>query len=168
MALTKLNNAAISSVTRAGLPAITGSDMPTGSVLQVVMGTTNTQGSNGGSSYADTGLTATITPSSASNKVLAMVNQPMSISSATTAGRDGGFRLVRGTTDLIQGMCEIDTNTTDFFKMPAYNAQLYLDSPNTTSATTYKTTYRINAGSADVYVQTHGATASLILMEIKG
>ena len=147
---------------------LVGADMPSGSVLQVVMGTTATAASNGGSTYADTGLSASITPSATSSKVLAMVNQPLSVSSATTAARDIGFRLVRGSTDLIQGMAEIDTDNTNLLKVPGYNAQLFLDSPNTTSATTYKTTFRVNAGTSDVYAQQHGATSSIILMEIKG
>ena len=147
---------------------LAGADMPSGSVLQVVMGTTATAASNGGSTYADTGLSASITPSATSSKVLAMVNQPLSVSSSTTAARDIGFRLVRGSTDLIQGMAEIDTDNTNLLKVPGYNAQLFLDSPNTTSATTYKTTFRVNAGTSDVYAQQHGATSSIILMEIKG
>ncbi len=153
------------------LPALDGSALTgvsAGKVLQVVMGTTNTAAQTGGSTYADTGLSATITPSATSSKVLAMVNQPLTMSIATSTGRDGGFRLVRGSTDLIQGMAEVDTDTGNFFKMPAYNAQVYLDSPNTTSATTYKTTFRVNSGSCDIYAQQHGATSSIILMEIEG
>ena len=153
------------------LPALDGSALTgvsAGKVLQVVMGTTNTAAQTGGATYADTGLSATITPSATSSKVLAMVNQPLTIASSTAAGRDGGFRLVRGSTDLIQGMAEIDTDNGNFFKMPAYNAQVYLDSPNTTSATTYKTTFRVNSGSCDIYAQQHGATSSIILMEIEG
>ena len=151
------------------LPALDGSALTgVGKVLQVVMGTTNTAASTGSATYTDTGLSATITPSATSSKVLAMVNQPLTVSSATSAARDGGFRLVRDTTDLIQGMAEIDIDANNLFKMPAYNAQMYLDSPNTTSATTYKTTFRVNAGTSDIYAQQHGATSSIILMEIAG
>ena len=153
------------------LPTLDGSALTgvsAGKVLQVVMGTTNTSAQTGGSTYADTGLSATITPSATSSKVLAMVNQPLTMASATAAGRDGGFRLVRGSTDLIQGMAEIDTDNSNLLKVPAYNAQVYLDSPNTTSATTYKTTFRVNAGTSDIYAQQHGATSSIILMEIEG
>ena len=150
------------------LGTIAGARLPAGSVLQVVMGTTNTASSTGSSTYTDTGLSATITPSATTSKVLAMVNQPLTVSSATSAARDAGFRLVRGSTDLIQGMAEIDTDNSNLLKVPAYNAQMYLDSPNTTSATTYKTTFRVNAGTSDVYAQQHGATSSIILMEIAG
>ena len=151
------------------LPALDGSALTgVGKVLQVVMGTTATSAQTGSATYTDTGLSATITPSATSSKVLAMVNQPLTVSSATAAARDAGFRLVRGSTDLIQGMAEIDIDANNLFKMPAYNAQMYLDSPNTTSATTYKTTFRVNAGTSDIYAQQHGATSSIILMEIAG
>ena len=42
MALTKLNNQSLTNVTAAGLPTLTSDNMPTGSVLQVVQGTTYT------------------------------------------------------------------------------------------------------------------------------
>ena len=48
--------------------------MPTGSVLQVVQATTSTKASTTSTSYADTGLTASITPSSSSNKVLVIIS----------------------------------------------------------------------------------------------
>ena len=156
------------------LPALDGSALTgvsAGKVLQVLMGTTNTAAQTGSSTYQDTGLSATITPSATSSKVLAIVNQPLSVSVATANARDAGFRLVRvlgSATDLIQGMAEVDTDSSNFHKFPAYNAQVYLDTPNTTSAITYKTTFRVNAGSSDIYAQQHGATSSIILMEIEG
>ena len=71
------------------LPALDGSALTgVGKVLQVVMGTTNTAASTGSATYTDTGLSATITPSATSSKVLAMVNQPLTVSSATSAARD--------------------------------------------------------------------------------
>ena len=167
----KIASGISSSKLTGALPALDGSALTgvsAGKVLQVVMGTTASAAQTGSNSYADTGLSATITPSATSSKVLAMVNQPLTMASATAAARDGGFRLVRGTTDLIQGMAEIDIDASNLFKMPAYNAQLYLDTPNTTSATTYKTTFRVNAGTSDIYAQQHGATSSIILMEIEG
>ena len=59
-----------SNVANASLGAVTAlpAAIPTGKVLQVVQGTTNTQVSHT-TSYADTTLTASITPSSTSNKI---------------------------------------------------------------------------------------------------
>ena len=42
----------------------------------------------------------------------------------------------------------------------------YLDSPNTTSARTYKTQFRSRANTADVTVQFNSATSFITLMEI--
>jgi hypothetical protein len=55
-----------------GVPA---SGMPTGSVIQTVQATYGTQVSTSSSTYIDTGLTATITPSSATSKIMVIVCQ---------------------------------------------------------------------------------------------
>ena len=145
---------------------LAGARLPSGSVLQVVQNTYSTASQTGGSD-ADTGLNATITPQFATSKVLVMVNQPLTVSQDTNSARDANFKLVRGSsTTLIQGMAEISNQTGG--KISAYNAQVFLDSPNTTSATTYKTAFGVNAGSSDVYAQQHGSASSMILMEIAG
>jgi hypothetical protein len=58
-----------------------------GRVLQVVSDTDNANTVVSSTSYADTGLTASITPSSASNKILILVSQDFQIE--RTAGTDG-------------------------------------------------------------------------------
>ena len=78
MAIIKPNNNTISAIT--ALPAA----ITTGRVLQVVQGNTATQVAHS-TSYADTGLTASITPSSSSNKVLIMIQQH-----CFTGGDSGG------------------------------------------------------------------------------
>ena len=57
------------------LPAVSGANLTgisAGKVLQVVTGTSSTQTNVTSSTYADTGISASITPSSTSNKVLVM------------------------------------------------------------------------------------------------
>ena len=44
----------------------------------------------------------------------------------------------------------------------------YLDSPATTSSTTYACTFASQQGNATVYVQRYGSTSSVTLMEIAG
>jgi len=56
-----------------GVP--TRAQLPAGSVLQVVNATYATSTSNNTGTYADTGLTASITPTSASSKILVLANQ---------------------------------------------------------------------------------------------
>lgn len=119
-------------------------------VLQVVQGSTNTVAIVATTTYTDTNLTATITPTSATSKILVIVDQ------STTVGRQatsvfGGIRLLRGSTVLYapvedaNGPYEIGIQTAGlggsltelflFTRVPI----TFLDSPNTTSATTYKT-----------------------------
>jgi len=154
MALTKLNSASV--IER----------LPVGSVLQTVSNT-HSSAVQTGSSSADTGLTCSITPSSTSSKVLIIVNQPLSISADTNTARDINFKLAKSDgTVLTNGMAEISNQTGG--KVPAYNAIVFLDSPNTSSSVTYKTTFGVNAGSSDVYANQHGAKSTMTLQEIKG
>ena len=69
MAIIKPNNNTISAIT--ALPAA----IPTGKVLQVVHAHTATVASSSSTSYADTGLTASITPSATSSKVIVIIHQ---------------------------------------------------------------------------------------------
>ena len=88
MAIITLNNNSLSSVT--SLPAGVG-----GKVLQVVQGSTTTAVQHA-TSYGDTNLSASITPSSSSNKVLIMIQQ-----ACFTGGNSGGsIKLLRGSTSI--------------------------------------------------------------------
>ena len=71
MAIIKPNNNTISAIT--ALPGA----IPTGKILQVVQDTLTSQFSTSSSTYADTGLTASITPSSTSNKILILLDMPL-------------------------------------------------------------------------------------------
>lgn len=114
----------------------------TGSIIQVVQTvlTTTFSGAANGTALLVTGLAATITPSSATNKIL-IIGHIMYASSGTTYG--GWFK--RGSTDIglgdgagsrqrvSMGMSfPGDTNQSNTF---VYS---YLDSPLTTNATTYQ------------------------------
>ena len=146
-----------------------------GKVLQVVSATTSTSVSNSTTTPADTGLTATITPTSASSKILVMISQPINTTrSSDQAG--GGWSLLRGASvvyDMTGAsalgtlyMRSIGSNTsTEYYGVLS---MIYLDSPATTSATTYKTRQRVYVAtsSANVTSQSDGATSSIVLMEI--
>ena len=142
--------------------------MPTGSVLQVVENTYATASQTGGSNFADTGLSASITPSATSSKVLAMVYQPMSVKTDTSSARDVSYNLVRGSTEIAKGAHDMKSDSGTETRKPVTNALIKLDSPNTTSSVTYKTQFKVNAGSSDVYAQQHGSSATMILIEIAG
>lgn len=134
-----------------------------GKVLQVVEGTTTTSTTNSTSTYADTTLTATITPSSATSKIAVFVSQTGCEKSAANSGNQIQLKLVRGATTLAETY-SLYTGTA--LLLSGTIAISKLDSPNTTSATTYKTQFNNPANAASAKVQADGATSTIILMEI--
>jgi len=138
--------------------------LPTGSVLQVVNATYNTQSSTSSTSYVDTGLSASITPTSSSSKILVIANIPDVYNGGATAANLFYLNIVRGSTSII-----------DFIKHGNYISSLtgsvqfggstcYLDSPATTSSTTYKVQTKVSAGTFTWCFNTSQAT--ITLMEI--
>jgi len=133
-------------------------------VLQVVNATYSTATSNSTSTYADTGLTATITPSSTSSKILVFVNQ-------AGCGKETNdvflrLRLLRGASEIIKFEDGAGKSTAAQDNYVGSCSTTYLDSPNTTSATTYKTQFSANANFALVRVQFESSTSTITLMEI--
>jgi hypothetical protein len=134
-----------------------------GKVLQVVQGTTTTAASNSTTTFADTNLSASITPTSATSKVLVLVSIH-SEKSAGAAANNINFRLFRGATQVYENLYNLYTNTTVINRgLQSFN---YLDTPSTTSATTYKVQFANDANSATVTVQSSSQMSTIILMEI--
>jgi hypothetical protein len=123
-----------------------------GKILQVVTATYSTSTTTTSTSYSDTGLTVTITPSSSSSKIMVF-----STASAKGGTGDGLYaRAVRGGTDL---------QFANVGDRAASCVFMWLDSPSTTSATTYKTQFRsIGGGTATMF--TEGMPGSITVMEI--
>ena len=146
-----------------------------GAILQVVQATTNTQVAVSSTTYTDTGLTASITPTSSSNKVLVIINQQFQVH-RTSAGQGMGYKILRDSTaiyvppDNSTGPFLSYVNATEHLGVITVN---YLDSPSTTSSTTYKAQGRpyltSSSGVVRFQTSTNGVTAgtSLItLMEV--
>jgi hypothetical protein len=141
-----------------------------GKVLQVVSATTTTATTIASTSFTDTTLTASITPSSATSKVLVLVQQA-SYSDRQTNQTGLGLQLVRTSTNIL-------TTDGELFYMQAagatstilagYQTLNYLDSPNTTSATTYKTQMRAasTSNSGKAIAQVNSNPSSIVLLEI--
>jgi hypothetical protein len=131
MSITKLNNLSVSALT--ALPSGLG-----GKVLQVVQTVKTDSFSLVSGTFTDvTGLSVSITPSSASNKILvtAMISG--------TGSNDASAKLLRGSTDIALGdASSARTRMTTALERGGFEATgiiiNFLDSPNTTSATTYK------------------------------
>jgi hypothetical protein len=157
-----LNSSSIS-----GLAPVGGLSSPqTGSVLQVVQGT-STDATTTSTSFVTTGLSASITPTSSSSKILIFVtiSDPYNASVAQT----GTFTVYRGATNIApsgSGAAKAFgfywTNSSGPYQHSlSFN---YLDSPATTSATTY-TVYFATAGGT-LYTAINGTTNIITLMEI--
>lgn len=147
---------------------ITTGNIPTGSVVQVVNATYGTQTSTTSSTFSDTGLTATITPSSATNKILVIVSQNGCFKGAGNTYLQ--LRLLRNSTTIINLESLGNYSNTSVTMGVNASSTNYLDSPATTSATTYKTQFNSGDNSTILYTQaTNGFTpvSTITLMEIK-
>ena len=133
-------------------------------VLQVVSATSATQTTNSTNVYADTTLTASITPQSATSKILVIVNQNGCFKDTGNTWQN--LQLLRGATVVVQfggyGGHTASAAEIGFGSV----STAYLDSPATTSATTYKTQQNSQANIAKVGCQAAGATSTITLMEI--
>ena len=138
----------------------------TGNILQVVNSTYSTQATSSSSTYADTGLTATITPSSTSSKILVIVQQSGLAKVTNSTGVN--LKLLRNSTDLITFENSVGQQYSTAWNIVGGSGTTYLDSPSTTSAVTYKTQFASNNNSATVYVQINSASSTITLMEIAG
>lgn len=149
----------------------------TNAVLQVVSATYSTDTSVSIAVAADSGLTATITPSSTSSKILVLVSQPIRLIRGADdhAGIVNLVRTVGGVPTVVLG----DSSTTNNLVMGVATATLRmgvrwsisaLDSPATISACAYKTQgYPVSAAdSGALTFQAGGGQSSIILMEIAG
>lgn len=156
------------STTATGLKWATPTGSTTGTILQVVTGTYATSTSSSSTTLVDTGLTATITPSSVNSKILVIATQNGCSKTAGNLNNSLTLRLVRGATLLNQvttgGMY---TGTTLLFQCMSFNMFAY-DSPATTSAITYKTQFSNDNASASVTVQDNSLTSRIFLLEIGG
>ena len=119
-----------------------------GKVLQVVSSTkTDTYASNPNNSYVDIGLSAAITPASSSNKVLIQISL---MGAGVNGANIANFRLLRGSTVIYQGDADSSRGRgfSTAMEIDQYtqmsNSGTFLDSPSTTSSTTYKVQVRSN------------------------
>ena len=139
--------------------------MPTGSVLQVVNATYSTQLATSSTSYVDTGLSASITPTSSTSKILILVEQTGLGKNSGDSAQRVALNILRNSTQLIQfevGAGYTGASTINIFGGSGSN---YLDSPATTSSVTYKTQIKGFAG-VNVYAQYDNSTSTITLMEI--
>ena len=125
-----------------------------GHIIQVVTGTANDDTDINQTGYTDTGLSVSITPKYASSKILVIV-QHYTIAFAPGTLPFALFQILRDSTAILQdvpnGMKGDDhPSDNNSYKAHSFN-MTYLDSPNSTSAITYKTQAKYT-GSSSGYV----------------
>lgn len=161
MAIIKPNNNTISAIT--ALPAA----IPTGKVLQVVHAHTATIANSTSTTYADTGLTASITPSATSSKVIVVIHQSVAKLGANTSGN---FKVFRDSTEIGGSIparaLGYTGDSTEIYLGMAFNYN-FQDSPSSTSSLTYKTQFNNGGGSTGtIRCQPDSSQSYILLMEV--
>ena len=158
MALTRISNQSLTSVT--ALPAA----ISTGKVLQVVNQRFTNYVTSTSNTYADTGLTASITPSSASNKVLITISL-----SSGFSGTGGNINA-----QLLRDSTTVETYSRLSFGSSSHiNVQgcyMFLDTPSSTNSLTYKLQWKVDASTARIndHNGSNNPSSTITLMEIAG
>ena len=149
-----------------------------GKILQVVQGTTTTETTIASTTMTDTTITASITPTASTSKILVMISYSCGMYEAAGGAFSVGGKILRGATTIYDritgGIGYVDHTPSN----PSYKiyggvgfsgALVYLDSPATTSSTTYKLQSNISAtagGGRGVTYQGNSAVGSIVLMEV--
>jgi hypothetical protein len=130
-----------------------------GKILQVLMGTTTTSTTTTSVSGVDTALSVSITPSSASNKILVISNSAQMSHTHNSAASE--LKLRRDSTDLDASAIIYFGSNSSGLNVPM--SLSILDSPNTTSSVTYRT--RISTGNSSNSTTVTGRQ-NIIVMEV--
>ena len=149
-----------------------------GAILQVVHFSTSTNTATTSSTFTDTALTASITPTSSSNKIMVHVVANAGWSRSSSASWAGGLRILRDSTVIdtpadssgpISFYTAIFGQTANPGISRAQQSFFAYDSPATTSSVTYKAQIASRDGVAQTELNTTGttnATSHIILMEV--
>jgi hypothetical protein len=143
--------------------------MPTGSILQVVNTQYPTNVTLSTTSITATGISATITPSSTSSKILALVSiNGCGINNGSTPN-SLHFELYRNGSSITYMEDILSYNIANVNMSASYQ---YLDSPASTSALTYAIWWRAQASGTiflnNYYSSANRTVSSITLMEIAG
>lgn len=160
----------------AGGYGLTDADLPNGSVVQVVYAGSQPSAtiSTTSTSYIDSGVTASITPSSSSNKVYVLTTIHIYLGiGAANAWHRCNFALKRGSTTIY----ETSSSASAGYSFSLYSTDAsdrtmmktsfpYLDSPATTSSVTYDIYFNSPNAYTTIINPTYGKS-EITLMEIK-
>jgi hypothetical protein len=172
MALTQVASGLIASVSGAsltGTQTIPKATLPTGSVLQVVQTVTNSTYSANSNSPTATGFIGSITPTSASSKILVSINGGQ-FRYSPSGGQEMHERLYRSIggsaySIIIGDLTEIVISPANSI-MAIPHSLVYLDSPATTSSVSYQPYINSTSGPITTYFNLASVYVTMTLMEI--
>jgi hypothetical protein len=150
-----------------GTLTVNGVAPASGKVLQVVHVNYDVDASTSSSSYVDTGLSASITPTSATSKILVIISQQAAMYGSSylaypqfVIARDGAT--IASTVKNAVGRANSVTN----FQFSCIIPFNYLDSPATTSSVTYKTQMKNDPSYGGTIYAQDGGFSNITLLEI--
>jgi len=139
-----------------------------GKVLQVVSATTSTDVLINTTTQTDTGITATITPTSSSSKVLIIISANACVAGTNPA--EIGARVMRDSTNIHNygdyAFHRAGSASGGNAENAVNHSVTYLDSPATTSATTYKLQAKVRTGGEVRFQFLSTAPSTITLLEI--
>ena len=136
-----------------------------GKIGQVLQVTHSSDISTSSTSFVDTGISLAITPTATSSKILVMTDI-LAYTAGSNQGNHMFTKILRGSTDLAERRVQTYDQGGSGVEYESNISHMYLDSPSTTSATTYKIQYRMGAGSTARIHHGSGKTGTLTLMEV--
>lgn len=141
---------------------------PSGSVIQVVQTVFTNALSSSSTTFADTGMSATITPISTSSKILVLVNHGGVSKNVGDANNAVKIRLLRDSTVIFSFANLAGFTNTNSYNVGHSVATSFLDSPSTVSAVTYKTQFANYSNTSSIEINANGDDSTITLMEIAG
>ena len=136
---------------------------------QVVQTTTTSSTSSTSTTYADaSGMSLSITPTLSTSKVLVTMSFDALIAGAPSTYCAFTSQIVRGSTAIYSGAL-LAAYTTQLTSSAVFNQRMtlvYLDSPATTSATTYKLQFAKGSGGTNSDFNAFGSVCSVVLQEV--
>jgi hypothetical protein len=157
----------IATVDSSGITMASGKGLAaTGHVLQVVQSTYSTSTTFTTNTLTDLGLSASITPSSTSNKILVMVNITGLWKNASNTYY--GAILQRDSTTIQEIVSGLYTNSATNRQDGSDSFMIY-DSPSTTSSVTYNVQFRNEPGAGTITINGgNNGPSTMVLMEVAG
>ena len=136
-----------------------------GSILQVVEANYSTLVSITSTSYTDTGLSASITPTLSSSKVLVLCAMAAEVDAGANNSYDFTAAITRDSTQVREWRV---TAASFGGSLASTYVNTVLDSPATTSSVTYKGQVKSNASGRTWRAQDNSATSTITLLEVAG